>query len=264
MMLQLAPLLFLVTLASAFPSLSHKAPKRPAAFFLAGDSTTAKLSSGGGGWGDGFLSTLVNGAWGINYGHDGATTVSFRAGGDWAHVLSSVNSSKSEYTPYVTIQFGHNDQKAAANISVPQFTTNLETMVSDVRAAGGTPILVTSLSRRNFNATTGKVILDLAPQVAATLVAAEESKSAYIDLNKYSMAYLNAIGQNNSLLYDRIPLDNTHLNVGGDFLFGNMAGWLIEGSAVGKDVKEYICANKSIIRDIEEGVFILPINTTAS
>lgn len=216
------------------------------------------------GWGDGFLSTLVKGAWGINYGHDGATTVSFVAGGDWGNVLSSVNSSKSAYSPYVTIQFGHNDQKAQNNISVPEFTTNLENMVSDVREAGGTPILVTSLSRRNFNTTTGLVIEDLAPQVAATLAAAKAVGSAYIDLNKYSMAYLNAIGQNDSLLYDRIAGDNTHLNVGGDFLFGNMVGWLIEGSKVGKEVEEYICLNRTIIRDIEEGVFILPVNVTAS
>jgi lysophospholipase L1-like esterase len=179
-------------------------------------------------------------------------------------VLSSVTSSKSTYTPYVTIQFGHNDQKAAANISVPEFTSNLETMVSDVRAAGGTPILVTSLSRRNWDSTTGLVKLDLAAQVAATLAAASESKSAYIDLNKYSMAYLNAIGETDAILYDRIPLDNTHLNVGGDILFGNMVGWLIEGSVVGPDVKDYISTNKTIIKDIEEGVFILPVNTTAS
>lgn len=261
---QLVTFLSLSALTSSFPSPSHKPLRKPAAFFLAGDSTTAPLSSGGGGWGDGFLSTLINGAWGINYGHDGATTVSFVAGGDWARVLSSVSSSKGAYDPYVTIQFGHNDQKAAANISVPEFTTNLENMVSDVRAAGGTPILVTSLSRRNFNSTTGKVILDLAPQVNATLAAAKEVRSAYIDLNKYSMAYLNAIGETDALLYDRIPGDNTHLNVGGDFLFGNMVGWLIDGSEVGKDVKEYTCLNQTIIRDIEEGVFILPVNTTAS
>lgn len=186
------------------------------------------------------------------------------AGGDWANVLSSINTSKSAYTPYVTIQFGHNDQKAAANISVAEFTTNLENMASDVRKAGGTPILVTSLSRRNFNSTTGLVIEDLAPQVAATLVAAKEVGSAYIDLNKYSMVYLNAIGQTDALHYDRIVGDNTHLNVGGDFLFGNMVGWLIEGSEVGKEAEEYICLNRTIIRDIEEGVFILPVNTTAS
>jgi hypothetical protein len=78
------------------------------------------------------------------------------------------------------------------------------------------------------------------------------------------MAYLNAVGETDALLYDRIAGDNTHLNVGGDFLFGNLVGWLIERSAVGRDVEEYICTNKTIIRDIEEGVFILPVNTTAS
>jgi hypothetical protein len=58
------------------------------------------------GWGNGFLSTLVNGANGTNFGHNGATTVSFVKGGDWANVLSAVTSHKEEYDPYVTIQVG--------------------------------------------------------------------------------------------------------------------------------------------------------------
>jgi hypothetical protein len=41
------------------------------------------------------------------------------------------------------------------------------------------------------------------------------------------MACLNTIGQNESLLYDRISEDNIHLNVGGDFLFWDMAGWML-------------------------------------
>lgn len=76
----------------------------PAAFFLAGDSTTAIQSSGGGGWGDGFLTTLHRGTFGINYGHDGATTASFVSGGDWATVLASVSEYKDSYSPFVTIQ----------------------------------------------------------------------------------------------------------------------------------------------------------------
>jgi len=35
------------------------------------------------GWGNGFLGTLRNGATGINYGHNGATTKSFVDRGDW-------------------------------------------------------------------------------------------------------------------------------------------------------------------------------------
>jgi len=78
--------------------------KKPTAFFLAGDSTTAVQSAGGGGWGNGFLSFLRNGAWGVNYGHNGATTVSFVAGGDWDVVLGRVGEAKGEFDVYVTIQ----------------------------------------------------------------------------------------------------------------------------------------------------------------
>ena len=78
---------------------------KPAYFLLAGDSTTAKQAANGGGWGDGFLNfTLANGSTGHNYGHNGATTASFRAGGDWATVISQAQSAKSSYTVYVTIQ----------------------------------------------------------------------------------------------------------------------------------------------------------------
>jgi lysophospholipase L1-like esterase len=81
---------------------------KPAAFFLAGDSTTAvqllSNDSKGGGWGTGFIKTLTNGAIGKNFGHNGATTASFVAGGDWAHVINAVKAAKDNYTSYVTIQ----------------------------------------------------------------------------------------------------------------------------------------------------------------
>ena len=37
-------------------------------------------------------------------------------------------------------QFGHNDQKVAANISLAQYTANLETFTDEVKAAGGIPV----------------------------------------------------------------------------------------------------------------------------
>lgn len=76
---------------------------RPVYFLLAGDSTTAPK----GGWGDGFLSTTVaKGSAGRNYGHGGATTMSFRAGGDWANVVKDIGTYKDKYDVYVTIQVG--------------------------------------------------------------------------------------------------------------------------------------------------------------
>lgn len=41
------------------------------------------------------------------------------------------------------MQFGHNDQKAAANISLSEFQTNLENFAKEVKAAGGTPVCST-------------------------------------------------------------------------------------------------------------------------
>lgn len=95
----------LLDMSVAFPPRERSScSRKPAAFFLAGDSTTAIQSTDGGGWGNGFLSFLRNGAWGVNYGHNGATTVSFVAGGDWATVVGRVRNSTCDSDVYVTIQ----------------------------------------------------------------------------------------------------------------------------------------------------------------
>ncbi|KAJ5112758.1 hypothetical protein N7532_000803 [Penicillium argentinense] len=220
----------LQALGAPLKSKSSSASKPPF-FILAGDSTTATQSSNGGGWGDGFLNTtLFNGASGHNYGHNGATTVSFRAGGDWANVLATVESVSADYHPFVTIQFGHNDQKVAANISVSQYTDNLEKFVAEVRDVDATPILVTPLSRRNYDNSTGHpaIIEDLADQTAATITAAGRSGTAVIDLNKASTAYLNAIGPEKAWSYNLNADDHTHLNVEGSVVFGGMVAELIQ------------------------------------
>lgn len=93
--------LSLLPLSLAAPAAFHSAATKPIYWLLAGDSTTAT----NGGWGDAFLSTTVApGSSGTNYGHSGATTASFRAGGDWARVLADISTYKSDYRVYVTIQ----------------------------------------------------------------------------------------------------------------------------------------------------------------
>ncbi|KAM3086191.1 hypothetical protein ACMFMG_000328 [Clarireedia jacksonii] len=251
-----------LTTASYIPLSSRKLinVSGPPAFFLAGDSTTAVQSTGGGGWGNGFLTTLHNGAGGINYGHNGATTVSFVNGGDWAKVLASVSKYKASYTPFVTIQFGHNDQKATANISVAQFTANLEKMAKDVLAAGGNPVLVTSLTRRNFN-NSGVVTEDLAPQANATIIAAKAVGALYIDLNRASINYVNAVGATDAATYNLVSTDFTHLNSAGSVLFGNMVSGLIDkavSASQGLDIKQYTTPNATIASAISAGKYIYP------
>lgn len=121
--------------ALSLPRASTAAAKPPY-FILTGDSTVAV----NGGWGDGFLSFVADPADGVNSGKSGATTVSFRANGRWDGVLSDIADNKADYEPIVTIQFGHNDQKATSGISLEQFGENLQDLANEVIEAGGTPV----------------------------------------------------------------------------------------------------------------------------
>lgn len=94
-------LLSFVSAALALPATLQSNADEPVYWVLAGDSTTAT----NGGWGDAFLATTVaDGSSGRNYGHSGATTKSFRDGGDWSQVLGEVGTHKDAYRVYVTIQ----------------------------------------------------------------------------------------------------------------------------------------------------------------
>lgn len=117
-------------------ALPRETVQKPPYFILTGDSTVAV----DGGWGYGFLSYVQSPADGINPAKGGATTVSFRAQGLWDQALQAVRDNAADFDPIVTIQFGHNDQKAEANISNEQFRENLITMGNEVKEAGGTPV----------------------------------------------------------------------------------------------------------------------------
>ena len=102
--MRISPLLITpFAIVLAVPTALYSRDTKPIYWLLAGDSTTAT----NGGWGDAFLSTTVaNGSSGHNYGHSGATTKSFRAGGDWANVTRDIGAYKQDYNVYVTIQVG--------------------------------------------------------------------------------------------------------------------------------------------------------------
>lgn len=256
--------LFLVSPVLGLPVhsvLQEKASTKPPFFILAGDSTTAKQTSGGGGWGDGFLNTtLFNGASGKNYGHNGATTISFRTGGDWGEVLSTVESVKADYSPFVTIQFGHNDQKPAANISLAEYTKNLEAFVAEATDAGATPILVTPLSRRNYDNSTGQptIIQSLLNETKATFTAARHSGAIYINLNKRSTDYLNAIGPEKAYTYNLNADDRTHLNIGGSIVFGGIVAELIEIYRPELKERGFIHVNEELVSDVGKGIYYWP------
>lgn len=108
------------------------------------------------------------------------------------------------------------------------------------------------------------MIQDLLPQRLAVLSVAASfpAGSAFvIDLNFASETYLNRIGQNNAILYNLVPGDNTHLNVPGGLVFGNMVSGLVVqevGNAHGYDISRYTYPDATIWEAIVKGEFIWP------
>lgn len=119
---------------------------------------------------------------------------------------------------------------------------------------------MTSLTRRGFNSS-GVVKEDLAVQANATIVAAKAVGALYIDLNRASTNYVNAIGATNAATYNLDADDFTHLNSAGSVVFGNMVSGLIDkavGASQGLDIKKYTTPNATIASAIAAGKYIYP------
>ncbi|KZV94253.1 SGNH hydrolase, partial [Exidia glandulosa HHB12029] len=149
-----------------------------------------------------------------------ATTGSTIASGQFDAALAIVRSLVAEgRRTLVTVQFGHNDQKIAPPESMG---ANLTIMVDAIRAAKGEPVLVTSLTRRNF-LSNGTVDDALEPWAEETLLIAQQEGTHSLDLHKTSIDYITAIGPDAAHRLNRLPDDNTHLNTNGTIVFGRCA-----------------------------------------
>ena len=125
------------------------------------------------------------------------------------------------------LQFGHNDQKETANITLERYAANLGNMAADVKSAGGTPVLVTPLTRRSFSGRPERVTENLARERNATISVAQSTGTWFIDLNKASEDYVNAIGSGEADGYNFKEGDRTHLNPHGSVVFARMLADLL-------------------------------------
>jgi lysophospholipase L1-like esterase len=158
---------------------------------LVGDSTTAVQ----GGWGPSFCGKHVTSfAACINLARGGRSSGNYRSEGSWALALNEIKSGGFNDT-YVLIQFGHNDQPGKPGRSTDlatEFPANLKRYVEEVRAAGGKPVLVTPLTRRQFKA--GQLEDDLGPWAQAVRKVAAETGAPLVDLHADSFAAVQAMG----------------------------------------------------------------------
>lgn len=117
---------------------------------------------------------------------------------------------------FMIMQFGHNDQKQIARGVGGPFTTykdEIKRHVDAVRAHGGTPVIVSPMERRNFDAN-NQIEPTLADYAAASRQAAEELGVAFIDLNAKSIPFYEWL-ESHGPEYSRHAFaltDNTHHN----------------------------------------------------
>ncbi|KAL2833471.1 SGNH hydrolase-type esterase domain-containing protein [Aspergillus pseudoustus] len=221
-----------------------RASSSPPYFITIGDSTVAE----DGGWGNGFLSFVKSHAKGSNRGKPGSTTASWPADGRWDDLVENINQTVSKYDIVVTMQFGHNDQKA---ISLEEYRDNLESFCSNITALGATPIIITPLTRRNFDGDT--VQDDFVEWRKNAIAAAKSSRVKYLDLNSASKKYINSIGANDAATYDRTTGDNTHLNSAGEKVFGRMVADLLLQAR--SDLEDYIAPDEELSNKISSGEY---------
>ena len=122
-----------------------------AKILFAGDSTLddhGRVVDPYASWGTTLEDFMRSGCSVDNYAKSGASTKSFRANGYWSSLLSAIRPGD-----FVGIQFGHNDQKAGSNFAAPDglFRDNVRQFVSEVRALGGKPILLSPIVRGTFD-----------------------------------------------------------------------------------------------------------------
>lgn len=198
-------------------------PDRTIKVWLIGDSTMA----------DKEIKAYPETGWGMPFAHffdstvvvdnrakNGRSTRTFIAEGRWDAVMQEMKPGD-----WVFIQFGHNDEVPTKGSYTPedQFEANLIRFIKDVRDKQATPVLITPVARRKFDAG-GKVQETHAVYAAIVRKVAAEQHTPLIDLDKESQSLLQRLGPENSkFLFDYLtpgehpnyPLgreDDTHFN----------------------------------------------------
>ena len=177
-----------VTDAAARAAIKHIQPDK---IILVGDSTTQV----GSGWGGAFCANHVTSFLScLNLARGGRGTFDYRAEGSWTLALGEMKVPGYRRV-YVLIQFGHNDQPGKPGRSTDlysEYPANLARYVSEARAAGAIPVLVTPLTRRMFR--NGSLQDDLAAWSDAVRTVAAGMHVPLIDLNKDSADAVQAMG----------------------------------------------------------------------
>ncbi|GAA4135856.1 hypothetical protein GCM10022250_31760 [Flavobacterium chungbukense] len=159
----------------------------------------------------------------INKAVNGRSTKSFINEKRWDSIYKQLKKGD-----YVFIEFGHNDQKIEdpSRYTNPHtaYRYNLIKFVKESREKGAIPILLTSISRRNFNEK-GVLVPTHGDYPLETRLVAKEYNVPFIDLEYYTELLEQSYGPEKSKLlhlhykagenayYDKEKADDTHLSL---------------------------------------------------
>ena len=185
---------------------------------LVGDSTV----NDAGGWGSGFKRFLTGNVECINTAMNGRSTMSFMKEGRWTNALALKGD-------YYLIQFGHNNEpgKPGRSTDMPTYVSDMRKYVADDRAIGAKPVLVTPLTRRQWDREhPGKIKSSLEPYAAEVRKIAAEENVPLVDLHARSIEICELLGKEKCLEFSPVKkvdgtnsFDGTHLTGSGHILF---------------------------------------------
>jgi lysophospholipase L1-like esterase len=171
----------------------HIEPIKEATIYLAGDSTVVDQDvEPWAAWGQMLPRFLRPGVVVANHAESGETIRSFVTEQRFAKVMSLIQPGD-----YLFVQFAHNDQKPTG-VPLDDYKALLADYIAKTRAKGATPVLVTSMNRRTFDAN-GKITNSLAGYPDAMREVAAVQHVALIDLNAMSKTLFETMGPEGSM-----------------------------------------------------------------
>lgn len=227
---------FVCVLIVAFISDAQPSPPtQKTKIILVGDSTVTDNA----GWGLGFKQFLnPDKTELLNTSRGGRSSESFMREGRWTNALALKGD-------YYLIQFGHNNEpgKPGRSTDMPTFVSNMVSYVEEARAIGAKPILVTPMTRRQWDkASPGKIKSSLAPYAEEVRKIVAEMKVPLVDLQARSIELCELLGPEKCLEFSPPKVvdgtntggfDGTHLNAKGYVMFARLVVDELRKSAPG-------------------------------
>ncbi len=216
--MKISTYLFLTTFV-----LSMLPPRKKIKVWLCGDSTMSIKESKAypeTGWGMPFVYFFDSSVVVDNRAKNGRSTKTFITEKLWQDVIDNVQEGD-----YVFVQFGHNDEVSTKkSYATPEeYSANLTRFIEETKKKDAIPVLLTSVSRRQFDSAGKALETHLEYSKLVREVAAKE-KCIFIDMDRKSQDLLQQFGKENSKLlflqlkpgehpnYPEGREDNTHFN----------------------------------------------------